>query len=108
MAGHIAANRMPLDRAIVAFVADGHEVGRVEEQSEVPLVVPLVMGDGSAWRLALADQQLSAAVPLAGVVIAKEYSLAERLPCRMLVERLMLRPEAFRRHAGFQPQANDH
>ncbi|GMB79304.1 hypothetical protein NN6n1_00860 [Shinella zoogloeoides] len=87
---HIAKVRVPLDWAIVTFVAHGHDVLMVEEEIEVALVVPLVMGAGSVRCLALPYQQLAAAVPLAGVVIAEEYPLAERLPGGMPVERLML------------------
>lgn len=104
---HIAPVRVPLDRAVVTFVADGHDVRRIEEEIEVALVVPLVMGDGSVRCLALPYQQLAAAVPLAGVVVAEEYPLAERLPGGMPVERLMLWSVPLRRHAGSLPQASD-
>lgn len=103
---HIAPVRVPLDRAIVTFVADGHEIVRIEEEIEVALVVSLVMRDWSVRFLALPYQQLAAAVPLAGVVVAEEYPLAERLPGGMFVERLMLWPVPLRRHAGSRPQAS--
>ena len=103
---HIAPVRMPLDRAIVTFVTHGHDVLRIEEEVEVALVVSLVMRDWSVRLLALPYQQLAAAVPLAGVVVAEEYPLAERLPGGMLVERLVLRPVPLRRHAGSRLQAS--
>ena len=62
---HIAAVRVPLDWAVVTFVADGHDVLWIEEEIEVALMVSLVMGDRSVWLLALPYQQLAAAVPLA-------------------------------------------
>lgn len=105
---HIAPVRVPLDRAIVTFVAHGHDVLRIEEEVEVALVVSLVMGDRSVRFLPLPYQQLAAAVPLAGVVIAEENPLAERLPSGMLVERLVLRPVPLRCHAGCRLQASGH
>lgn len=82
---HIAAVRVPLDWAVVTFVADGHEIVRIEEEIEVALMVSLVMGDRSVRLLPLPYQQLAAAVPLACVVIAKEDRPSERLPGGMLV-----------------------
>jgi len=82
---HIAPVRVPLDRAVVTFVADGHDVRRIEEEIEVAFMVSLVVGDRSVRLLPLPYQQLAAAVPLACVVIAKEDRPSERLPGGMLV-----------------------
>jgi hypothetical protein len=48
----IAAVCVTLDRALMAFFADGYEIGRVEEQGKVALVVSPVVGNRRIWCFA--------------------------------------------------------
>jgi hypothetical protein len=60
---------MPLDAAVMAFLAYCHEVLFIEEQRLIALVVLDVVGDWSVRLVALTYEGPTTAVPLAGVTI---------------------------------------
>lgn len=69
MAADIASVCMPLDAAIVAFLAYSHEVLFIEEQRLIAFVVLDVVDDWSIRLIALAYEGPTTAVPLADVAI---------------------------------------
>lgn len=75
---------------VMARFTDRHQVCRIGEQLPVPLVVQLVVDDGSIGREMPADQKASASRPLTAIVIPRQDLLAKGGPCLGIVERTVL------------------
>jgi hypothetical protein len=76
VANDIAAVRRPLCPVVVTFLADRHQVLRVEEESHVPFVVPPMVDDWAVWCRRFAYEEPPAARPLAYPVVSVEDALS--------------------------------
>jgi hypothetical protein len=72
----VPAVRCPLRPVVVAFLADGHQVLGIEEESHVPFVIPPMVDHWAVWCRCLAYEQPSAARPLACPVVSIENALS--------------------------------
>jgi hypothetical protein len=72
VAADISAVRCPLSPVVVAFLANGHQVLRVEEESHVPFVVPPMVDDWAVWCRRFAYEEPAAAGPLTYPVVPVE------------------------------------
>jgi hypothetical protein len=86
VAGDVPAVRCPLSPVVVAFLANRHQVFRIEEECQVALMVPPMVDNRTVWCMRLAYEEPAAARPLACPIVSIEYALSEWAPSRESVK----------------------